>query len=153
VFGRLAGHTFLLAGLIIITLALPVLATANTPAQRKLGKYWKKLQRMTYVIWAFVIIHLALLDGLRPFGGKDGDGDPIFHQRFYQTIAISIPLIVLMLPPVRRWIIGQRAEGRQWLVWLTVAPLAVFYITAMAFIINEEIFTGMQIITMHPPAN
>jgi hypothetical protein len=38
-------------------------------------------------------------------------------------------------------------------VWLTVAPLAVFYITAMAFIINEEIFTGMQIITMHPPAN
>jgi DMSO/TMAO reductase YedYZ heme-binding membrane subunit len=153
VFGRLAGHTFLLAGLIIITLALPVLATANTPAQRKLGKYWKKLQRMTYVIWAFVIIHLALLDGLRPFGGKDGDGDPIFHQRFYQAIAISIPLIVLRLPPVRRWIIGQRAEGRQWLVWLTVAPLAVFYITAMAFIINEEIFTGMQIITMHPPAN
>jgi DMSO/TMAO reductase YedYZ heme-binding membrane subunit len=153
VFGRLAGHTFLLAGLIIITLALPVLATANTPAQRKLGKYWKKLQRMTYVIWAFVIIHLALLDGLRPFGGKDGDGDPIFHQRFYQAIAISIPLIVLRLPPVRRWIIGQRAKGRQWLVWLTVAPLAVFYITAMAFIINEEIFTGMQIITMHPPAN
>jgi DMSO/TMAO reductase YedYZ heme-binding membrane subunit len=153
VFGRLAGHTFLLAGLIVITLALPVLATANTPAQRKLGKYWKKLQRMTYVIWAFVIIHLALLDGLRPFGGKDGDGDPIFHQRFYQAIAISIPLIVLRLPPVRRWIIGQRAKGRQWLVWLTVAPLAVFYITAMAFIINEEIFTGMQIITMHPPAN
>jgi len=153
VFGRLAGHTFLLAGLIIITLALPVLATANTPAQRKLGKYWKKLQRMTYVIWAFVIIHLALLDGLRPFGGKDGDGDPIFHQRFYQAIAISIPLIVLRLPPVRRWIIGQRAKGRQWLVWLNVAPLAVFYITAMAFIINEEIFTGMQIITMHPPAN
>src|SRR5262249_24368017 len=45
VFGRLAGHTFLLAGLLIITLAVPLLATANTPAQRKLGKYWKKLQR------------------------------------------------------------------------------------------------------------
>src|SRR5262249_21260579 len=41
VFGRLAGHTFLLAGLLIITLAIPLLATANTPAQRKLGKYWK----------------------------------------------------------------------------------------------------------------
>ena len=35
VFGRLAGHTFLLTGFFIITLALPVLATANTPAQRK----------------------------------------------------------------------------------------------------------------------
>src|SRR6516225_7129059 len=42
--GRLFGHTFLLAGFLIITLALPVLATANTPAQRKLGKYWKRLQ-------------------------------------------------------------------------------------------------------------
>jgi len=65
VFGRLAGHTFLLAGLLIITLAIPLLATANTPAQRKLGKYWKKLQRMTYVIWAFVVLHLVLLDGLK----------------------------------------------------------------------------------------
>ena len=75
-FGRLAGHTFLLAGLLIITLAVPLLATANTPAQRKLGKYWKKLQRMTYVIWAFVVLHVLLLDGFTPFGGADGDAIP-----------------------------------------------------------------------------
>jgi DMSO/TMAO reductase YedYZ heme-binding membrane subunit len=148
VFGRLAGHTFLLAGLLIITLAIPLLATANTPAQRKLGKYWKKLQRMTYVIWAFVVLHLLLLDGFTPFGAADGDGDPVFHQRFYQALAVSIPLIVLRLPPVRRWIVERRAEGRQWLVWLAVAPLAVFYITAMAFIVNEEFFTGLKVITM-----
>jgi hypothetical protein len=37
VFGRLAGHTFLVTGLFIILLTLPLLATANTPAQRKLG--------------------------------------------------------------------------------------------------------------------
>ena len=148
VFGRLAGHTFLLTGFFIITLALPVLATANTPAQRKLGKYWKKLQRMTYIIWFFAVVHLLLLDGFKPFGAADGDGMPIFHQRFYQALAISIPLIVLRLPPVRRWIVDRRAEGRQWLVWLAVAPLAVFYITAMAFIVNEEIFTGLKVITM-----
>ena len=148
VFGRLAGHTFLVTGLFIITLALPVLATANTPAQRKLGRYWKRLQRMTYVIWFFAVVHLALLDGFKPFGGANGDGDPIFHQRFYQALAVSIPLIILRLPPVRRWIVEQRAEGRQWLVWLTVSPLAVFYLTAMAFIINEEFFTGLKVITM-----
>jgi sulfoxide reductase heme-binding subunit YedZ len=148
VFGRLAGHTFLLTGLLIITLAVPLLATANTPAQRKLGKYWKKLQRMTYVIWAFVVLHVLLLDGFTPFGGADGDGDPVFHQRFYQAVAVSISLIVLRLPPVRRWIVEQRAEGRQWLVWLAVSPLAVFYITAMAFIVNEEFFTGLKVITM-----
>jgi sulfoxide reductase heme-binding subunit YedZ len=148
VFGRLAGHSFLLAGFLIILLALPLLATANTPAQRKLGRWWKRLQRMTYVIWGLVLIHLVLLDGITPFGANQGDGDPVFHQRFYQGLAVSIPLIVLRLPPVRRWIVEQRTEGRQWLVWLSVAPLALFYLTAMVFIVNEEFFTGLKIITM-----
>jgi DMSO/TMAO reductase YedYZ heme-binding membrane subunit len=153
VLGRLAGHTFLLAGFLIITLALPVLATANTPAQRKLGKYWKRLQRMTYVIWFFVVLHLLLLDGFMPFGAADGDGDPIFHQRFYQAVAVSVPLILLRLPPVRRWVTEQRAQGRQWVVYLTFAPLAVFYVTALAFIVNEEFFTGTMAMTLHPPAD
>ena len=109
IFGRLAGHTFLLSGFLIILLALPLLATANTPAQRKLGKYWKRLQKMTYVIWGFVVLHLLLLDGFRPFGAAQGDGDPVFHQRFYQAVAISIPLVLLRLPPIRRWVTQQRA--------------------------------------------
>ena len=153
VFGRLTGHTFLLTGFFIITLALPVLATANTPSQRKLGKYWKKLQRMTYVIWFFAVMHLLLLDGFRPFGASDGDGDPIFHQRFYWAVAISLPLIVLRLPPVRRWVTEQRAEGRAWVVWLTLSPLFVLYLTAMAFIVNEEIFTGTMAFTLNPPTD
>jgi DMSO/TMAO reductase YedYZ heme-binding membrane subunit len=153
VFGRLTGHTFLLTGFFIITLALPVLATANTPSQRKLGKYWKKLQRMTYVIWFFAVVHLLLLDGFRPFGASDGDGDPIFHQRFYWAVAISLPLIALRLPPVRRWVTEQRAEGRSWVVWLTLSPLFLLYLTAMVFLINEEFFTGFKAITLTPPAN
>jgi DMSO/TMAO reductase YedYZ heme-binding membrane subunit len=80
IFGRLAGHTFLLSGFLIILLALPLLATANTPSQRKLGKYWKRLQKMTYVIWGFIVLHLLLLDGFRPFGANQGDGYPVFHQ-------------------------------------------------------------------------
>ena len=153
VFGRLAGHTFLVTGFLIILLALPVLATANTPAQRKLGKYWKRLQCVTYVIWGMIVLHLLLLDGFTPFGASDGDGDPLFHQRFYQAMAISVPLVVLRLPPVRRWITQQRAAGKQWLVWLAVAPLAVLYIAGFAYILNEEIFTGTMAITLHPPAD
>jgi sulfoxide reductase heme-binding subunit YedZ len=153
VFGRLAGHTFLLAGFLVILLALPLLATANTSAQRKLGKYWKRLHRVTYVIWGLLVIHLLLLDGLTPFGVSDGDGDPVFHQRFYQAVAISIPLIVLRLPPVRRWITKQRAAGRQARVWLAIAPLAALFITGFIFIINEEIFTGTMAIMLHPPAD
>ena len=149
VFGRLAGHTFLLAGLLVILLALPLLATANTSAQRKLGKYWKRPHRVTYVIWGLLVVHL-LLDGLMPFGASDGDGDPVFHQRFYQAVAISIPLIVLRLPPVRHWITKQRAAGRQARVWLAIAPLAALFITGFLFIINEEIFTGTMAFMLHP---
>ena len=153
IFGRLAGHTFLLSGFLIILLALPLLATANTPSQRRLGKYWKRLQKMTYVIWGFVVLHLLLLDGFRPFGAAQGDGDPVFHQRFYQAVAISIPLVLLRLPPVRRWVAQQRAAGQQWKVWLALAPFAALYLIGFVFIINEEIFTGTKVITMHPLAN
>ena len=153
IFGRLAGHTFLLSGFLIILLALPLLATANTPSQRRLGKYWKRLQKMTYVIWGFVVLHLLLLDGFRPFGAAQGDGDPVFHQRFYQAVAIRIPLVLLRLPPVRRWVAQQRAAGQQWKVWLALAPFAALYLIGFVFIINEEIFTGTKVITMHPLAN
>jgi DMSO/TMAO reductase YedYZ heme-binding membrane subunit len=153
VFGRLAGHTFLLSGFLIILVAFPLLVTANTPAQRRMGTWWKKLQKMTYVIWGLVILHLALLDGFRPFDGPQGDGDPVFHQRFYQILVISLPLVLLRLPPVKRWVIEKRQAGEQWKVWVAIAPMAVLYFTAFAFIINEEFFTGAQVMFMHPPSN
>ena len=153
VFGRLAGHTFLLAGLLVILVAFPLLVTANTPAQRRMGTWWKKLQKMTYVIWALIILHLALLDGFRPFDGPQGDGDPVFHQRFYQIMAISLPLVILRLPPVKRWVIEKRQAGEQWKVWTAIAPMAALYLIAFGFILNEEYQTGMQVLTMHPPGN
>jgi DMSO/TMAO reductase YedYZ heme-binding membrane subunit len=148
VFGRLAGHTFLVTGFLIILLALPLLATANTPSQRKMGKYWKKLQRMTYVIWGFIILHLLLLDGFKPFGAAQGDGIPIFHDRFYQIVAISIPLALLRLPPIRRWVMTQRENGKAWKPWLVFSPLLVLYMVSFIFIINEEFFVGLKVITM-----
>src|SRR6516162_3908863 len=58
VFVRLAGHTFQLTGLMVILVATPLLVTANTPAQRRMGTWWKKLQKMTYLIWGLIILHL-----------------------------------------------------------------------------------------------
>jgi DMSO/TMAO reductase YedYZ heme-binding membrane subunit len=153
IFGRLAGHTFLVTGLFVVLMALPLLVTANTPAQRRLGRYWKRLQRFTYVLWGLIILHLLLLDDFTPFGGPQGDGAPVFHQRFYQAVAISIPLVVLRLPPVRRWITDTRAAGQQWKVWLAVAPMVALWVIGFAFIINEEIFTGTEAITMRPPSD
>jgi DMSO/TMAO reductase YedYZ heme-binding membrane subunit len=146
--GRLTGHTFLISGLLIVLVAAPILATANTPSQRILGRWWKRLQKVTYVVWGLIILHLLLLDGFVAFQNNGLDGDPVFHQRFYQAVAISIPLFVLRLPPVRRWVIEQRTSGRAWLPWLALSPLIAFYLVAFIFIINEEFYTGLKILTM-----
>src|ERR1700691_4790982 len=108
VFGRLAGHVFELMGFIMVMLVIPLVLTGNPWAQRKLGKYWKRLHRLIYVIWVFLAAHLILLEGFGFERGSNGsgfagDGDPIFHQRFYQYSACSLFLLTLRLPPVKRW--------------------------------------------------
>ena len=148
VFGRLAGHSFLLVGFLSVLLTLPLLATANTPAQRWLGKYWKQLQRMTYVVWGLLLLHLALLESLG-IDGAEGDGDSFFHQKLYQAIACSIPLIVLRLPPVTRWIAKEQKAGNQARVYWAVSPLVALFALGMVFIWNEEIFKGMMSLTLH----
>ena len=139
----------------MVVLAIPLLATANNPAQRWLGRYWKQLQRITYVIWGLLFVHLALLEGLGFQHGANGsgnapDGDPIFHQRLYQFAVCSIPLVVLRLPPVKRWVARQQKAGREWLVYLSVLPLAVLFVLGFSFMVNEEIFKGVDAFTLHP---
>jgi DMSO/TMAO reductase YedYZ heme-binding membrane subunit len=158
-FGKVAGHVFELMGFMMVMLAIPLLITGNHWAQRKLGKYWKRLQRITYVIWGLLFFHLALLEGLgfqngttHNGSGNPGDGDPIFHQRLYQYCACSLFLLTLRLPPVKRWIAARQQEGRNWLVWATIAPIFALFIFGMIFSINEEIFKGFNSFMEHPSA-
>jgi DMSO/TMAO reductase YedYZ heme-binding membrane subunit len=155
VFGRLAGHAFELMGFMMVMLVIPLLITSNPYSQRKLGKYWKRFQGLTYAIWALLAAHLILLEG---FGfqrgangsGFAGDGDPIFHQRFYQYSACSLFLLILRLPPARRWIAARQREGRNWLVYVVVLPLFALFVFGFIFILNEEIFKGIDSFTEHP---
>jgi DMSO/TMAO reductase YedYZ heme-binding membrane subunit len=155
VFGRLAGHVFELMGFFMVMLVVPIVCTSNPWAQRKLGKYWKRFQRLTYVIWGLLAAHLILLEGFGFERGSNGsgfagDGDPIFHQRFYQYSACSLFLLVLRLPPVKRWIIARQQEGRNWLVWATVLPLLALFVLGFIFILNEELFKGIDSFTENP---
>ena len=157
VFGRLAGHAFTLMGFFMTMLVLPLLATGNPWAQRKLGKYWKRLHRLIYVIWGLLAAHLMLLEGIGFQSGSDGsgfagDGDPVFHQRFYQYSVCSLFLLLLRLPPVKRWISARQKEGRNWLVYVTIAPIFALFLFGFIFVINEEIFKGMDSFTEHPSA-
>jgi DMSO/TMAO reductase YedYZ heme-binding membrane subunit len=155
--GRLAGHAFELMGFMMVMLVIPLLITGNHWAQRKLGRYWKRLQRLTYVIWGLLAVHLLLLEGLGFEHGSNGsgfagDGDPIFHQRLYQYSACSLFLLTLRLPPVKRWIAARQKEGRNWLVYLTITPIFALFVFSFIFIVNEEIFKGIGSFTEHPSA-
>ncbi len=86
---HVGGHTFLLAGTISTLLLVPLVITANRRAQRWLGRHWKWIQGLTYVVWGTVLIHLYLLFDLTGF--------------FLDAILLSVPLVMLRLPLVRRW--------------------------------------------------
>jgi methionine sulfoxide reductase heme-binding subunit len=157
VFGRLAGHVFELMGFLMVMLVIPLLITGNPWAQRKLGKYWKRLHRLIYVIWGLLAAHLMLLEGFGFESGSNGsgfagDGDPIFHQRFYQYSACSLFLLTLRLPPVKRWIVARQREGRNWLVWITILPIFALFVFGFIFILNEEIFKGVDSFMERPSA-
>jgi DMSO/TMAO reductase YedYZ heme-binding membrane subunit len=153
--GRVAGHAFELMGFLMVMLVIPLLITGNHWAQRKLGRYWKRLQRLTYVIWGLLAVHLMLLEGFGFEHGSDGsgfagDGDAIFHQRLYQYSVCSLFLLTLRLPPVKRWIAARQKEGRNWLVNLTILPIFALFVLGFIFIVNEEIFKGIDSFTEHP---
>jgi methionine sulfoxide reductase heme-binding subunit len=155
VIGRLTGHTFLLAGFTMVMLLVPLALISSNRAQRWLGKYWKPLQKLTYAIWGLLFVHLALLEGLGFQHGTNGpsarvDGDPIFHQRLYQLTACSLPLLLVRLPPVKRWVDRKQKQDQQWKVNFIFLPLAALYVLSFSFIVNEEIFKGVSAFRLQP---
>ena len=154
--GRIFGHTFLLAGLMMVLVMMPLAITANAWSMHWLGRYWQTLQRFTYAVWALLFVHLALLEGFGIQNGRNGpsgavDGTPIEHQRLYQLIAVSVILLVLRIPPVRRWVTAQRKADRAWLPWLVFLPLIILAVVAYAYIINELCFKGVAAFRMQLP--
>ena len=97
--GRLGGHSFLLAGSVSTALLVPLALTANRRAQRWLGTHWRTVQRLTYVVWVTVLIHLLLLFGFRSFG--------------IDALLVSLPLAALRMPWLKRWWVAARHDGKR----------------------------------------
>jgi len=155
VIGRLTGHSFLLAGFVMAAILFPLLLISSNRAQRSLGRYWKPLQKLTYVVWGLLFVHLALLEGLGFQHGTNGpsssvDHSPVLHQRLYQLAACSLPLLLLRLPPVKRWAARQHKAGRDKVVYLVFLPLVALYIVFFAYIVNELIFKGVSAFRLQP---
>jgi sulfoxide reductase heme-binding subunit YedZ len=134
---RVGGHTFLVAGTMSTLLLVPLVVTANRPAQRWLGRHWKSVQRVTYVVWATVLIHLFLLFGLTTI--------------FLYAVAVSIPLALLRVPPVRRWWDAARRTGthRTLRVVATVA-LAALFVAGYVPLVQELAVKGGAALVQHP---
>jgi sulfoxide reductase heme-binding subunit YedZ len=153
--GRVAGHSFLLAGLVMVMLLIPLLLTANTRAQHWLGRYWKVLHQLIYVVWALLLVHLAVLEGFGFQRGLNGsgpgpDGLAPLHQRLYQLVACSAFLLMLRLPSVKSWVADKQAQDRQRVIWLAVAPFIALSLFAFAFIVHEELFKGVALLRLNP---
>jgi sulfoxide reductase heme-binding subunit YedZ len=112
--GRLGGHSFLLAGSVSTALLIPLVLTANRRAQRWLGTHWRTVQRLTYVVWVTVLIHLLLLFGFRSFA--------------IDAVLVSLPLAAMRLPWVKRWWVTARHDGqrRGTRAFLAIALVGIF---------------------------
>jgi DMSO/TMAO reductase YedYZ heme-binding membrane subunit len=79
-----------------VILSIPLVMTANVRARTWLGKHWRWVHRLTYVVWSLIMLHLLLLFGL--------------HGFFLRALAVSGPLALLRLTRVRRWWTASRRD-------------------------------------------
>jgi methionine sulfoxide reductase heme-binding subunit len=56
-----SGPTFLFYGMIAMWFSVPLTLTSTVWAMRKMGRSWKILHRLVYIIVIFSIIHVALI--------------------------------------------------------------------------------------------
>lgn len=134
---RVTGHSFLAAGTLATFLCVPLALTANRRSQRSLGRYWKPLHRLTYMVWAAILIHLLLLFGLR---------GPAIH-----AFQVSAPLLLLRLPPVRRWYVTSRRSGEARLSRAAVGvACAATFVVGLAPFIHSFAVSGEQAFLQQP---
>ena len=134
---RIGGHTFLVAGTLSTLLLVPLVVTANRRAQRWLGRHWKSVQRLTYVVWGTILVHLFLLFGLGTI--------------FLDAVAVSVPLAVLRIPFVRRWWTAAMHNGTHQPARMVVA-VALIGIFAVGYVplVQELAVKGSATFVQNP---
>lgn len=89
---------YIIVGLIGFLLLIPLAATSFDIWKKRLGKRWKRLHQMIYLIVPLLLLHYAW--------GKKGDffalQGEIIRPLIYTVIAVI--LLVMRIPPVRRFL-------------------------------------------------
>lgn len=84
---------YLLAGLIAGILLIPLAITSFSPWQKRLGRNWKRLHNLVYLIDFLAALHFILIV-------KQGVTEP------YLWMILIVFLLVLRLPPIRHFLSG-----------------------------------------------
>jgi methionine sulfoxide reductase heme-binding subunit len=138
--GRIAGHTFLVFGTVSVFLLIPLTLTANRRAMRWLGGHWKSVQRLTYVLWVTILIHLAFLFGLSSI--------------FLDALAVSAPLALMRVPAVRRWWRAARNARARRLSRAGVALVLIgLFSLGYSQLVSELALKGSAAFVQRPPSN
>ncbi len=87
-------QAFLIWGALAVLVSVPLAATANRWSMRRLGRRWKTLHRITYVVAVFSVVHTALIPG--------DPGEALLPG------AILALLLAIRLPSVRSWFVSRR---------------------------------------------
>jgi DMSO/TMAO reductase YedYZ heme-binding membrane subunit len=137
VVNRVAGHSFLLLGTLATVLTLPLALTANRRAQRALGTYWKSIQRVTYLVWALILVHLLLLFGVRDV--------------FLHAMEVSVVLVIPRIPVITSWWVRSRRSGAWPRVRLLMAlVLAGVLVAGLLPFVQDLAAAGTNAFHQHP---
>jgi sulfoxide reductase heme-binding subunit YedZ len=136
-FARVGGRAFLAVGTIATLLMVPLAMSSTRRAQRWLGKRWKQLHRITYVVWGLVLLHLLLIFG--------------FQKIVLDALLVSLPLLVLRLPAVRRWWASSRRMGTtRWARRALALALVATFVVGYAPFARELTQKGVAAFQQHP---
>ncbi len=95
VWGEIVDRQYALFGFAAFLLMIPLAATSNKWAQRKLGKKWKPLHRAAYAAGLLAVIHYIWLV-------KQDYNDPLFYA------LLLLALFILRLTPIKKSITSLR---------------------------------------------
>jgi methionine sulfoxide reductase heme-binding subunit len=90
---------FLQIGLIAFIILIPLAVTSIHPIKKKVGKWWKRIHRLVYLLTSLILIHISL-------ASKGDIIDPItLISIFLIAMLLRIPFIQkLRLPEIPKWV-------------------------------------------------
>ena len=115
IFSLILGKVYLLVGALSLLMLIPLAITSFDYFIRRMGKNWKRLHWLVYPAAVVAILHYALAQKGDLFTLRGHILRPLLWG------LLTILLLVLRIPPVRRWVSTTR---RRFLAWLRHFSLA-----------------------------